>query len=188
MKTPNNHDDLILDEGEIDPRIELNSFFMDCLKRMYFAESSIGTGFQDIQTKIATPELKKILEIHYALQQKHKERLEKIFKLRNEPIKGESCIVLDALITDSQRQLAVFSNDITNWEIALIHVSQKFAHYKTASYGGLAHLAINLNYCTAATLLAVSAQEEEEFTANHLNGMFDAFLSTHVEEYKPQTI
>ena len=73
---------------------------------------------------------------------------------------------------------------MVNWEIALILVSQKLTHYKIASYGGLAHLAINLKNYAAATLLAISVQEEEEFITQHLNGIFDSFLAAHVEAYK----
>ena len=91
---------------------------------------------------------------------------------------------MKALLSQTRNHLSIFADDSINWEIALILVAQKLAHYKIASYGGLAHLAIKLNYHKAATLLAVSAQEEEEFIANHLNRIFDAFLASHVEEYK----
>ena len=35
-----------------------------------------------------------------------------------------------------------------------------------------------------AQIVARFIQEEEEFIANHLNRIFDAFLASHVEGYK----
>ena len=91
---------------------------------------------------------------------------------------------MKALLSQTRNHLSIFADDSINWEIALILVAQKLAYYKIASYGGLAHLAINLEFRNAAALLAFSVQEEEEFIANHLNRIFDAFLASHVEGYK----
>ena len=162
----------------------LEEFFIHSLKEMYYTECEIDKEFALITNQIISLNLKKILENHYAILLKHKIRLEKIFRLKDEIIDVKNCVTFNALLSEGKKQLAVFTNDPVNWEIALILVAQKLAHYKIASYGGLAHLAIKLNYHKAATLLAVSAQEEEEFIANHLNRIFDAFLASHVEEYK----
>ena len=165
-------------------RSVLEAFFINSLQEMYYAEHAISSEFGGIKDRILSPKLFEILKIHTAIQLKHIDRLEKIFKFNNEKIKSKNCRALNGLLSESLSQLSVFSNDIVNWEIALILVSQKFTHYKIASYGGLTHLAINLNYRSAATLLACSVQDEEEFFANHLNGLIDAFLSAHVEGYK----
>lgn len=162
----------------------LEDFFIHSLQEMYFAECKISKEFSLIEGQIISENLKKILENHYSILLKHKIRLEKIFRLKDESIEGKNCETFNALLSEGKKQLAMFADDPVNWEIALILVSQKLAHYKIASYGGLAHLAIKLNYYKAATLLAVSAQEEEEFIANHLNRIFDAFLASHVEGYK----
>ena len=162
----------------------LEDFFFHSLKEMYYTECEIDKEFALITNQIISLNLKKILENHYAILLKHKIRLEKIFRFKDEIIDVKNCVTFNALLSEGKKQLAVFTNDPVNWEIALILVAQKLAHYKIASYGGLAHLAIKLNYHKAATLLAVSAQEEEEFIANHLNRIFDAFLASHVEEYK----
>lgn len=162
----------------------LEHFFIHSLQEMYYAESEIAKEFALIEGQIISPNLKKILENHYAILLKHKMRLEKIFRLKDELIEGRDCKTFDALLSEGKNQLSIFTGDPVNWEIALILVSQKLAHYKIASYGGLAHLAIKLSYYKAATLLAISAQEEEEYIAKNLNGIFDAFLASHVERYK----
>lgn len=186
MKNSKKPNDLPLENLPSNSRSQLEIYFINSLKEMYTAETEIGGGFDLIKSNLQSPKLLEILEIHYALHLKHKERLEKIFKLRDENIETKNCEVLDALLKEGRSHLAIFSDDIINWEIALIIVSQKLAHYKIATYGGLAHLAINLNFYPAAALLAVSVQEEEEFTINHLNGILDSFLSSNVEGYKTQ--
>ena len=162
----------------------LEDFFIQSVREMYYAECQIEKEFNAIKSQIISPNLKEILKNHFAIHLKHKERLEKIFRLKGELIESKSCTTFNALLAEGLSHLALFSKDIANWEIALILVSQKLTHYKIASYGGLAHLAINLNYYKAAALLAFSAQEEEEFLENNLNGVIDAFLSSHVEGYK----
>jgi len=162
----------------------LESFFIQSLQEMYYAECQIANEFACIKDRIVSPNLLTILKNHYAIHLKHKERLEKIFVIRNQLIESKNCKTFNALLAEGLSHLSVFSNDIANWEIALILVSQKLTHYKIASYGGLAHLAIKLNYYKAATLLAISVQEEEEFITNNLSGIIDAFLSSHVEGYK----
>ncbi len=164
--------------------VVLEKYFIHSLQEMYYAEDQIAKEFHTIQSHITSPNLKAILQNHFDIHLKHKERLEKIFRLKDSAIEGRNCETFNALLAEGLSHLALFSNDISNWEIALILVSQKLAHYKIASYGGLAHLAINLNYYKAATLLAFSAQEEEEYIANNLNVIIDDFLSAHVEGYK----
>ncbi|MDQ0478117.1 ferritin-like domain-containing protein [Chryseobacterium sp. MDT2-18] len=162
----------------------LDNFFINSLREMYFAETAIAEEFALIKDKIVSLKLREILKTHYEIHLKHKARLEKIFQQRNECIKSKTCPTFNALLTEGKNHLSVFSDDIVNWEIALILLSQKLAHYKIASYGGLAHLAINLNYYKAATLLAISVQEEEEYVSKNLDDIISTFLASHVEGYK----
>lgn len=162
----------------------LEDFFIQSLEEMYYAESEIAKEFALIEDSIISPNLKAILKSHYAILLKHNKRLEKIFRLKGLLLERKKSDSFSALLSEAKNQLSVFTGDSVNWEIALILVSQKLAHYKIASYSGLAHVAIKLNYYKAATLLAISAQEEEEFVANNLNDLIDAFLSSHVKNYK----
>lgn len=187
MKESENKSKSTCHEETQSSRNDLEAFYVDSLHEMYYAESAISTAFGNIKDQIISPNLLEILKIHFAIHLKHKERLEKIFKLRNEKIKTKNSESLNGILSEALHHLAVFSTDPVNWEIALILVSQKLAHYKIASYGGLAHLAINLNDRSAATFLAFSVQEEEEFLSKKLNELFDAFLASHVEGYKSET-
>lgn len=167
-------------------KVVLKEFFLDSIREIYYAENEISKEFSDIIDKISSPELLKILNIHYSIHLKHKERLEKIFSFRDEKISTKVCKPMKALLNQSKLHLSIFEDDCINWEIALILVAQKLAYYKIASYGGLAHIAINLNYRKAAALLAFSVQEEEEFIADKLNGLIDAFLTSNVDGYKKE--
>lgn len=164
--------------------VVLEDFYIKSLQEMYYAETQIATEFSLIKDHIISTKLNDILKTHFTIHLKHMERLEKIFASRNEIIEARNCGTFDALLSEGLKHLSVFENDIDNWEIALILVSQKLTHYKIASYSGLAHLAIKLNYYNAATLLAFSVQEEEEYIANNLDGIIDSFLASNVEGYK----
>lgn len=174
----------ISEEEIANSKTVLEAFFIHSLQEMYYAENLIAREFSVIEDQIISLNLKKILHNHYEILLKHKNRLEKIFQSINKPSASKNCNTFNALLNEGKGHLSMFEGDPANWEIALILVSQKLAHYKIASYGGLAHLAIKLSFYKAATLLAISAQEEEEFIANNLNGIIDAFLSSHVEGYK----
>ena len=162
----------------------LEEFYLKSLQEMYYAELQIEHQFSSIKDRIISTKLIAILNTHFIIHLKHMERLEKIFASRNESIEAKNCGTFDALLSEGLQHLSIFDNDIENWEIALILVSQKLTHYKIASYSGLAHLAIKLNYHNSATLLAFSVQEEEDFIANNLDGIIDSFLAANVEGYK----
>lgn len=154
----------------------LNHFFMDSIKELYCAEKTIEVSFNRIKNQIRSSELKNILRNHYEIHLNHLEHLEKIFKLQRENPEPKTCESINALLSEAENHLDIFSEDPINWEIALILTAQKLAHYKIAAYSASAHLAINLNLCTEATLLAVDVQEEEEFIQNYLNNLIHEFL------------
>ncbi|QOW11677.1 DUF892 family protein [Kaistella flava (ex Peng et al. 2021)] len=97
-------------------RAVLEDFFIDSLKEMYYAEKEIANEFDLIKDHIISSKLKEILKTHFAIHLKHKERLEKIFKLRNEVIESKECPTFNALICEAKNHLAVFSTDIDNWK------------------------------------------------------------------------
>lgn len=154
----------------------LNHFFMDSIKELYCAEKTIALSFNRIKDQIQSRKLKNILQNHYRIHLSHLERLEKIFKLQQENPVSKDCESINALLNEAEKHLEVFSEDPVNWDIALILTAQKLAHYKIAAYSASAHLAINLNLCAEATLLAVDVQEEEEFINNYLNELIHEFL------------
>ncbi|MDN3607182.1 DUF892 family protein [Kaistella yonginensis] len=156
----------------------LNSFFIQSLQEMFYAENVLAQEFAGLKNQIISSDLENTIGIHFAIHLKHKERLEKIFQLINVSNSSTICSSFNALLSEGKNQLSVFSDDHSNWEIALILVSQKLTHYKIASYGGLAHLAIKLNHYKAATLLAFSVQEEEDYISNNLNGVIDRFMAS----------
>lgn len=164
------------------PRPALNSqanlqlFLNDALQELYFANDAIGDAFFKVQYLIVSPELKLLLNRHYNIHLNHKTRLEKIFQLQNTPAEYKDCPAVTALLAQATQYLALFTQDIRNWEIALILTSRKLAHYKIAAYGAAAHLALSLQYAPSATLLAVSVQEEEEYIEHYLNGLTHVFL------------
>ncbi len=163
---------------------ELEIFFIHSLQEMYEAECVIEEEFGKIENKILSPNLHDILKRHFAIHLRHMVRMRKIFQLEGETVTRKKCESINAILSEAISHLYLFSDDIANWEIALILVSQKLAHLKIASYSGLAHLAIKLKHYEAATLFAICVQEEEEFIVNNLNGIINEFLASHIDGYK----
>lgn len=160
-------------------RKTLHLFFSETLKELYFSENLISEEFSKIKHQIRSEKLEYILKNHFIIHLKHKERLEKIFQMQNESLKTKECAAIIALINEAKEHFTIFSDDVLNWEIALILTSRKLAHYKIAAYGAAAHLAINLNDHAAATLLAIDVQEEEEFIDKYLNDITYEFLKPY---------
>ena len=159
----------------------LQLFFQESLQELYYAKNRIADAFSKIQHRISSPQVERILANHQNMHQAHKKRLEKIFDLLGIPLVEKECAEINAILAQVNKNIQLFSHDMMNWEITLILTSRKLVHYKIASYGAVAHLAIRLNHMQAATLLAISVQEEEEFTERFLNGLTDEFLSPYTK-------
>ena len=175
MENPLQNDGNNLNPPPSNSRKTLRLFFSETLRELYFCETIISSEFGKIKHKIESQKLESIFMIHL----RHKERLEKIFQMQNESLKPKECPAIIALLNDANEHFKIFSDDIVNWEIALILTSRKLAHYKIAAYGAAAHLAINLNNHAAATLLAIDVQEEEEFIEKYLNDLTYEFLKPY---------
>lgn len=157
-------------------REALQRYFTASLKELYFAKGLITSAVTDVQHLVVSPSVRHLLCRHYDIHLTQKKRLEKIFHLTKTPLESKSCEAVNALIAQARKDLTGFSDDKTSWEIALILISRKVAHYKIGSYGAAAHLAMSLNKPEAATLLAITVQEEEEFMEGVVDHLTDDFL------------
>lgn len=144
---------------------------------MFDAENQIAISFNQIKDSVTSPELQKVFDNHYSIHEKHLLRIEKIFKFLGVKSEGMSCDAVNAILDEGWSNIQIMSGNTVNTEVALMLTSQKLTHYKIGAYAGLAYLAIRLNYIDAATFLAISVQEEEEYADNKLRGVIEEFLS-----------
>ncbi|KIA84151.1 hypothetical protein OA84_00940 [Kaistella solincola] len=184
MKKNNKRVAPVIKDMPLSSRSELEIFFLNSLQEMYDAENLIEEEYSKVENNISSSDLHGILTEHFGIHLKHLSRLRKIFEFKGDLPERKKCEAIDAILCEAVNHLAHFADDLQNWEVALVLVTQKLTYYKIATYGGLAHLAIKLDYPKAATLLAVCVQEEEEFIANHLNGIFNAYLTSHIDVRK----
>ncbi len=166
-----------LTEAEIECIPVFESYFLISLQKMYDAENQIAIAFNQIKDSVTSPELQKVFDNHYSIHEKHLQRIDKIFKFLKVEAKGVSCDSVDAILKEGQSNIGNMSGNTVNVEVALMLTSQKLTHYKIGAYAGLAYLAIRLNYTDAATFLAISVQEEEEYADNKLRDVIEEFLS-----------
>ncbi len=158
-------------------RENMQLLFDTAIKELYFANKAIGDAFHQVKEFISSPLLEAVLRRHHDLHLHHMSRLEKIFDLQHMAAEAKACHSVNAILTQATEYLTLFSNDVRNFEVALILTSRKLAHYKIAAYGAAADLALGLDHAQAATLLAIGVQEEEEYLDRELNALTDQFVT-----------
>ena len=158
-------------------RENMQHIFNTTIRELYFANQAIGQAFHEVKEFISSPRLEAVLRKHYEIHLHHMSRLEKIFDLQNLPAESRACHSINAILAQATDYLTMFSNDIRNFEVALIVTSRKLAHYKIAAYSAAADLALGLDYAQVATLLAIGVQEEEEYLDRDLDSLTDQFMT-----------
>jgi len=140
----------------------LEQYFLEGLKDIYGAEKQLVEALPKMQQAATTAELQEAFEDHALLTRKHVSRLEKIFRLLEQPAEAVPCEVMKALIEEGKKTIADTPKGSMTRDAALIISAQKVEHYEIASYGGLAQIAITLGYDDIADILENTLEEEEE--------------------------
>ncbi|ACU07531.1 hypothetical protein FIC_01081 [Flavobacteriaceae bacterium 3519-10] len=153
----------------------LQLFLHDMLKELYFAQVAIDTSFTSTEGQVSSPKLETILKNHSLINLNHEKRLTTIFNLLDIPVEYKDSVHVTALLVETENHLNMCAKDRITWEITLIISARKVARYKMTAYEVASHLAIILGHTQVATLLAVSAQEEEEFILRFLDGLTHEF-------------
>jgi ferritin-like metal-binding protein YciE len=144
-----------------DASTDLNMFFVDCLKDIYWAENALLKALPKMAANATSANLGSAIKDHLAVTQVQVMRLEKIFELVGEKAEGKKCEAMAGLIKEGEGILEETAPGPVR-DAGIIAASQKIEHYEIATYGTLCAFAKTLGLNDAAKLLTQTLAEEKE--------------------------
>jgi len=154
----------------------LEAFFTDQLKSIYYAEQQLLKAIPKMVLSSATEELRNIFVGHLQQTKKHVKRLDEVFKTIGEKAQETKCRAVDELLREVETVIKKTNPESVTRDAALIIAAQKLEHYEIATYGGLAQLALTMEWYHVGDILDKTLVEEEatdalltEIAENYIN-------------------
>jgi ferritin-like metal-binding protein YciE len=135
---------------------DLRETFIEELKDIYDAEKQLIKALPKMAKAAKHDDLREALEMHLHDTEEHVRRLEEVFSIMGESVKGKKCKAMHGLVEESEDLIADEEGDA-----ALICAAQKVEHYEIASYGSLESWARLMEQEDAANLLEETLEEEK---------------------------
>lgn len=140
---------------------ELNQFFVDSLKDIYWAENALVNALPKMAVNATSPLLASAIKEHLEITKVQVMRLESIFELLGEKAEGKKCEAMAGLLKEGDSILEETVPGPVR-DAGIIAASQKIEHYEIATYGTLCAFAKTLGENDAAKLLTQTLAEEKE--------------------------
>jgi ferritin-like metal-binding protein YciE len=137
----------------------LNDLFVHTLQDIYYAEQQIEKSLPKMVEKATDPDLKAGFEEHLEQTREHIVRLEQVFEIHGEAVKGVDCPAIDGILEEADD----VSGDVDDKQVldaALIASAQAVEHYEMTRYGTLIAWAKELGHEDSARILAETLEEE----------------------------
>jgi len=141
---------------------QLQEFFVDSLKDIYWAEKHLTKALPKMQKAATTPQLQEAIETHLGQTMEHVSRLEQVFELVGEKAAAKKCDAMEGLTKEADSIVEETEDGTMTRDAAIIMASQKVEHYEIATYGTLVQFAKVLGYDDAADILQSTLDEEKE--------------------------
>jgi ferritin-like metal-binding protein YciE len=138
----------------------LNDLFVHQLQDIYYAENQILKALPKMIDKATSAPLADALRNHLGETEGHVVRLEEVFELHGEEIKGTDCPAIDGIIEEAN-DVAGDIADKSVLDAALIASGQAVEHYEISRYGTLVAWAKQLGRDDCAALLQQNLDEEK---------------------------
>ena len=137
----------------------LDDLFVHMLQDMYYAEQQIAKNLPTMIGKAADPQLKQGLQQHLGETQNQIKRLEQVFQMHGQSVKGTTCAAMDGILEEAKDILGdVKDQDVA--DAAIIASSQAVEHYEITRYGTLVAFAKQLGRQDCAAVLQQTLDEE----------------------------
>lgn len=137
----------------------LDDLFVHTLQDIYYAEQQIVKNLPTMIDKASDPQLKQGLQDHLAETRTHVKRLEQVFQMHGQPVKGTTCAAMDGILEEASDILGV-ANDNEVTDAAIISAAQAVEHYEITRYGTLVAFAKQLGRNDCASVLQQTLDEE----------------------------
>lgn len=141
-------------------RKTLEDLFKENLKDIYYAEKKILTALPKMAKAVNSNELRAAFEKHVKETEGQVQRLQKVFKLLDQPAKGKTCPAILGLVEEGEEVIEDFG-DSPALDAGLLGGAQAVEHYEIARYGTLIAWAEQLGMSEAAKLLQQTLEEEK---------------------------
>ena len=138
----------------------LHDAFIDELRDTYDAERQLTKALPKLARAASSPELRDAFEAHLEETRTQVERLETIFGMLDEKVRGKHCDGIAGIIEESK---AIMNEefDEPTMDACLIAAGQRAEHYEMAAYGTLVAWANAMGHLDAAGLLQATLDEEK---------------------------
>jgi ferritin-like metal-binding protein YciE len=149
-----------------DSNSQLESFFHDQLKDLYWAEKHLTKALPKMRKAATTEDLKAAIEEHTAQTQEHITRLEQVFELMGKKPQAKKCDAMEGLVKEGEGVVADTRAGSMTRDVGIIMAAQKVEHYEIASYGTLVQLAQTMGQSEIARILGTTLEEEKQTDQN----------------------
>lgn len=129
------------------------------MQDIYYAEQQIEKSLPKMIEKATDPDLRAGFEEHLEQTREHIARLEQVFEIHGEAVKGVDCPAINGILEEADD----VSGDVDDQQVldaALIASAQAVEHYEMTRYGKLIAWAKELGHEDSASILAETLEEE----------------------------
>jgi len=141
---------------------QLESFFMDALKDIYWAEKHLTKALPKMKKAATTEQLQNAIEEHLGQTQEHVSRLEQVFEMLGKKAQAKKCDAMEGLVKEGESVIEETEDGSMTRDVGIIISAQKVEHYEIAAYGGLAQLARTMGLEDVAGILHKTLEEEKQ--------------------------
>jgi len=138
----------------------LHDAFIDELRDTYDAERQITKALPKMIKAATSEELRSAFESHLEETRSQVERLEQVFEMLDEKVRGKHCEGMAGIIEEGK---SMMEEDFegTTMDAVLIASAQRVEHYEMAAYGTLCAWAKDMGHNDAVQVLEQILEEEK---------------------------
>ena len=138
----------------------LDDLFVHTLQDIYYAENQITKSLPKMIDKATNPQLKQSFETHLAETRLQIGRLEQVFRMHGQPVKGVTCAAMDGILEEAS-EIIGDTEDGNVRDAAMLSSAQAVEHYEITRYGSLIAFAKQLGRDDCASVLQQNLDEEK---------------------------
>jgi len=138
----------------------LHAAFIEELRDAYDAERQLTKALPKLAKAASSDELREAFESHLEETREHVTRLEEVFGMLDEKVRGKHCEGIAGIIEEGKSAMQEELDDETT-DAVLIASAQRAEHYEIAAYGTLVAWAEVLGHTEVTDLLRQTLEEEK---------------------------
>lgn len=138
----------------------LDDLFVHTLQDIYYAENQIVKNLPTMVETASDPELKAAFQLHLTETEEQVRRLEQVFQMHDQPVKGVTCQAMYGIIAEA-KDIISDCDDAEVCDAAMLSAAQAIEHYEITRYGSLISYAMQLGRSDCAAILRQTLEEEK---------------------------